>query len=216
MVSVYRKLILRVRPAFSAAMRARRNEAFLRQMALVGGERIIDLGGAPSIGQSVPVPLRITIVNLPGIVRPDHSSPHDITYIEGDACHLPQFKDGSFDIAFCNSVIEHVGGPEKRAALAREARRLAPRYWVQTPSVWFPIEAHTYLPFWWFYPPFLKRMFIRRWRRILPEWCQMIEETTVLPFSEVRALFPDASIQSERFFGFPKSYIAVRLSAQSD
>ncbi|MCZ8333375.1 MAG: class I SAM-dependent methyltransferase [Rhodobacteraceae bacterium] len=133
--------------------------------------------------------------------------------MEGDACDLSRFGDLSFDIAFSNSVIEHVGGPEKRSALAQEARRLAPRYWVQTPSVWFPIEAHTYLPFWWFYPPFLKRAFIKRWRRDLPEWCEMIEGTTVLPFAELRALFPEATILTERLIGLPKSYIATRTVA---
>lgn len=212
MVFVYRKLVSGLRPKFSAAMRARRTEEFVKTMKLSGGERVIDLGGAPSSWQSIPVPLKIVIVNLPGAVQPTHSSHHEITFVDGDACSLPQFGDWSFDIAFSNSVIEHVGGPEKRAALAREARRLAQRYWVQTPSIWFPIEAHTYMPFWWFFPPAMKRAFIWRWRKTLPAWCQMIEGTTVLPFDEVRALFPDATdIQTERLLGWPKSYIAMRL-----
>lgn len=187
--------------------------SFIREMGLSGGERIIDLGGAPGSWRYIPFPLKIVIVNLPGAVERDPNTHHEIEYIEGDACDLSQYADGSFDIAFSNSVIEHVGGPEKRAALAREARRLAPRYWVQTPSIWFPIEAHTYLPFWWFYPPFAKRAFIRRWRRTLPAWCEMIEGTTVLSRAEVRGLFPDARILTERSFGLTKSYIAARTIA---
>jgi len=159
----------------------------------------------------VPVPLQLVMVNLPGTQGPVPPSHHEITLVEGDACDLPQFADGAFDIAFSNSVIEHVGGPEKRAALAREARRLAPRYWVQTPSIWFPVEAHTYLPFWWFYPPALKRAFIARWRRRLPAWCEMIEGTTVLRRQEMQALFPDATLWTERVMGLPKSYVARRL-----
>lgn len=213
MVSVYRNFVFRFRGKFSAAMRARRTADFIKKMNLRGGERVIDLGGAPGSWRSVPLPLQIVIVNLPGALHQDPNSHHEITYLAGDACDLSQFADGSFDIAFSNSVIEHVGGPDKRAALAREARRLAPRYWVQTPSIWFPVEAHTYLPFWWFYPPFVKRAFIRRWRRILPAWCEMIEGTTVLPRSEVKALFPDAELSTERLLGFPKSYIAAKVEA---
>lgn len=209
-MTIYRKVALRLRGGFSQRMRARRSALLLSELGLKGGESVIDLGGTPSIWADFPLPLRIVMVNLPGTNASVPPSHHDITLIEGDACHLPQFADNSFDVAFSNSVIEHVGGPENRAALAREARRLAPRYWVQTPSIWFPIEAHTYLPFWWFYPPFLKRAFIRRWRRILPAWCEMIEGTTVLSRDEVERLFPDGRIWTERMLGVPKSYVALK------
>lgn len=211
MVSIYRRFVVSIRPMFSANMRARRTERFVRKLGLKGGERVIDLGGAPSIWADVRPRLNLVIVNLPGGIVTDPQSHHNITYVEGDACDLPQYSDNSFDIAFSNSVIEHVGGPANRTAFAKEARRLAPRYWVQTPSIWFPMEAHTYLPFWWFYPPFVKRAFIRRWRRILPAWCEMIEGTTVLPRSEVETLFPDAEIWTERLIGLPKSYVAMRI-----
>lgn len=211
MVSLYRRFVFSVRHGFSDRMRARRTARFVQALNLTGGERVIDLGGAPGIWRAMKPALKIVMVNLPGAITPDPHSHHDITYVEGDACNLPDYPDGSFDIAFSNSVIEHVGGPENRAALAREARRLAPRFWVQTPSIWFPMEAHTYLPFWWFYPPFVKRAFIRRWRRTLPAWCEMIEGTTVLPKAEVRALFPDAEIWTERLLGIPKSYMAMQL-----
>lgn len=211
MGSFYRQVVLGMRGPFSAAMRARRTEHFVRSLNLTGGERIIDLGGAPSIWSDVKPVLDIVMVNLPGGIVRDPGSHHNITYVEGDACDLPQYADNSFDIAFSNSVIEHVGGPEKRAAMAREARRLGRRYWIQTPSIWFPIEAHTYLPFWWFYPPAVKRSFIRRWRRTVPAWCEMIEETTVLHRSEIEQLFPDGEIWTERLLGLPKSYVAMRL-----
>lgn len=211
MGSIYRQVVLGIRGPFSAAMRARRTERFVRSLNLKGGERIIDLGGAPSIWADVKPVLDIVMVNLPGAIVTDPGSHHNITYVEGDACGLPQYADNSFDIAFSNSVIEHVGGPEKRAAMAREARRLGRRYWVQTPSIWFPIEAHTYLPFWWFYPEAVRQSFIRRWRRTVPAWCEMIEETTVLQRSEIERLFPDGEIWTERLMGLPKSYVAMRL-----
>ncbi|MEM6945960.1 MAG: methyltransferase domain-containing protein, partial [Pseudomonadota bacterium] len=110
---------------FSAAQRRRRTRRFIETMAPEPDMRIIDLGGQPASWDAVPGPLEITIVNLPGVVcDPLDRGPHRITLVEGDACDLSQFKDDSFDLAFSNSVIEHVGDAGRRAAFAREARRV--------------------------------------------------------------------------------------------
>ena len=135
---------------------------------------------------------------------------HRIDIVEGDACNVDFAADGSYDIAFSNSVIEHVGPPDYQRRIAGEARRLAWRYWVQTPSVWFPIEAHNHMPFWWFYPAFLKAYLIRRWKKKLPVWTEMIEGTTVISRRSLSTMFPDAEIWTERFLGWPKSYAAFR------
>ena len=55
------------------------------------------------------------------------------------------FADGEFDLAYCNSVIEHVPR-ERRAAFAAELRRVARGWYVQTPARSFPIEPHSLLP----------------------------------------------------------------------
>ncbi len=149
------------------------------------------------------------MLNLPGstdpVVPPTHNT---IRFIHGDACNVQGEADGRYDVAFSNSVIEHVGDAVHRAALAREAQRLAPSYWVQTPSIWFPMEAHTHMPLWWFYPPSMKAFFIRRWRKNLPAWCEMVETTTVVSRSEMALLFPKGDVWTERFLGFAKSYVA--------
>ena len=200
-----------IKKPFARMMRGRRMARFLDEMQIKGGERIIDLGGTIDFWLGVQQPLDITVLNLPGstdpVVPPTH---HTIRFVHGDACNVVAYADNSFDIAFSNSVIEHVGDAGQRAAMASQARRLAPRYWVQTPSIWFPMEPHTHMPFWWFYPPALKRYCIRGWRKKLPAWCEMIETTTVLPRSEVVALFPEARLWTERFMGFANSYIAMR------
>ncbi|TNC44694.1 class I SAM-dependent methyltransferase [Rubellimicrobium rubrum] len=196
---------------FSSYMRSHRNNLFISAMRLQGGERVIDLGGTVEFWDSVLVPLNLTVLNLPGEPHDySKSSHHNVSCVEGDACKITNYSDQSFDIVFSNSVIEHVGGPEKQRMMAREVRRLAPRYWVQTPSIWFPIEAHTYMPFWWFYPEPVKAYFMRSWFRKLPEWTEMIQGTSVLSHREMRELFPEAKIMTEHLIGITKSYIAVR------
>lgn len=179
-------------------------------MQIKGGERVVDLGGKPQFWDDIPEPLDITVLNLPGSNPPyEGSSHHKITLLDGDAC-ATTFADQSFDIAFSNLVIEHVGRDLKEDQLAGELHRLAPAHWVQTPSIWFPIEAHNNIPFWWFYPTSLKKAFMRRWRRRLPAWSEMVAGTVVIPKSRMKQVFPDSDLLVERFAGFVKSYICYK------
>ena len=73
-----------------------------------------------------------------------------MTVLEADGTQLP-FGDGEFDVAFSNSVIEHVP-PELQAKFASEVGRVADRYFVQTPNRYFPIEPHYQLPLFQFLP----------------------------------------------------------------
>jgi SAM-dependent methyltransferase len=204
-------LAVRLKAPFSRNRRRERMALFVEYMGLRGGERIIDMGGVGAFWNDCPVPLDVTVVNLPGsVVRSDVDARHKMTFVEGDACDLDFVEDGAFDIAFSNSVIEHVGPPKKQEAFAHEVRRVAPRHWVQTPSIWFPIEAHNHMPFWWAYPEPVKRHFIARWRQKLPEWTEMIEGTTVIKHRDLRRMFPESAILTEKALGIPKSYMVWR------
>jgi hypothetical protein len=66
------------------------------------------------------------------------------------------------------------------------------------------------MPFWWFYPKAMRWKILRRWRRKLPAWTDMINGTTVLKRDALEKLFPGATILVERVLGIPKSYIAVK------
>ena len=96
-------------PHFAAVARRRRMESLTRKLELKPGARVLDLGGAPSIWESVSVPLDITILNLPGGVASFEldsfrESIHKFHYVEGDACNVHQFPDRSFDLAFSNAL----------------------------------------------------------------------------------------------------------------
>lgn len=75
----------------------------------------------------------------------------NIQYILADGTKLP-FKDQSVDIAFSNSVIEHVGNKSSQFLFASEILRVGKSHFIQTPNKFFPIEQHTFIPFFQFYP----------------------------------------------------------------
>ena len=215
--SVWLELFWRFLPSVSAFFRRRRMIKFLRIFKIKPRTRVLDLGGAPGIWEHVSVPLEITLLNLPGAVSPSEfqmlQSPglihHTFHVIEGDACYVDQFGDRSFDLVFSNSVIEHVGPPTKQAEFAREVLRLGKSYWVQTPSKWFPIEAHSLMPFYWFYPEWMRAALMRTWRKRFPEWwADYIGTTRVLSRRRMAELFPNGQTRVEYFFGFPKSYVS--------
>jgi len=182
-------------------------EVFVRLMGLAPHTRILDLGGQPGPWQQVQFPLDITLLNLPGGFNTQVDvEPHRVRYLEGNACDVSEFDRGDFDLIYSNSVIEHVGPEDCQRAFASEVRRLGARYWVQTPSKWFPIEAHCGMPLWWFYPERVRKSSIERWRKSLPDWTEMVEGTRVLTLDHLRDLFPEASVYTEWMFGFPKSY----------
>jgi hypothetical protein len=136
--------------------------------------------------------------------------------IRGDGRRLP-FADGAFDVAYSNSVIEHVGDGEDQRRFAAEVRRVAARLWVQTPSRWFPVEPHLVAPFVHFLP--------RRLQHVLARWATpwgwenrpsaeqaraFVDGIRLLTFREMRELFPDCEILRERFLGLTKSFVALR------
>src|SRR5207253_264295 len=115
--------------------------------AETGACRVIDLGGRPEYWWNMfdrafleANKVHITLVNLEPLR--DFTGDPMFSEAEGSACDLPQFADGAFDLVHSNSVVEHVGDWDNVEAFAREVRRLAPRYYVQTPYVFFPVEPH--------------------------------------------------------------------------
>ena len=104
--------------------------------------RIIDVGGTNGFweqrGWAGRDDVSITLVNLEAEER-RHENVHPTA---GDATDLADHADKTFDIAFSNSVIEHLYTLDAQTRMADEMRRVAPAHWVQTPNFWFPVEPH--------------------------------------------------------------------------
>ena len=180
--------------------RQHRMRKFLELVPMDRKVRIIDLGGTAAYWRALPAlyglaNVEITIMNLDQEPLTDRN----LTVMNGDACKTG-LADHSYDIVHSNSVIEHVGDWSSMAAMAREIRRLAPAYFIQTPNYWFPIEPHYKLPFVQYLPNSLRRAVTG----------DDPERIRLLSARQMRSLFPDAELWRERVCGLTKSLVAVR------
>lgn len=202
-----------------------RRGRFIRFLSIVdeiiaakGSCRIVDLGGVLAYWKAMENLwnarlIHITIINLKG--KPVVDEP--ITVIIGDARDMRQFDDNAFDIVHSNSVIEHVGLWNDQLRMAREIRRLAPRYFVQTPNSRFPIEPHYRMPFIHWLPESWRIAIIMRCAcgfypraRSINDARKIIYDACPLSKKQMTRLFPDANIELERFAFLTKSLIAIR------
>ena len=188
---------LRARAASLAAGRARRrrHERLFALTGVTAHSRIVDIG-CGRVGLRGLEPDRdITGVDVGE--RPDYPGP----FVRSDATQGLPFADGEFDLAYCSSVIEHVPR-ELRAAFARELRRVARGWYVQTPAYSFPVEPHALLPAAHWLPVALRRPY---WRLgVAGDW----EEIALLRRAEMAALFGDPV--AERVGPLVKSWVSVR------
>lgn len=202
--------------SISSRMRSRRRRRFLEMLA-GRSVRLLDIGGTnrfwESWGLAGDPRISITLLNQ----APDEGHHPNITSVVGAATDVWQFENGSFDIVFSNSTIEHLFTFDAQQAMAREVRRLAPSYYVQTPNFWFPIEPH-FLTLGWQYLPTRVRVEILRRRSMglrgrTPDPAaarRVVEEIRLLRPSEMRLLFPDAELWRERVGPLVKSLVAIR------
>jgi len=197
-----------------------RTRRFQRFEALVSGltspVHILDLGGTSGFwerrGWAGRNDIQITTLNLVA-EEPRHSN---IKPLVGDATDLGQFADGGFDVAFSNSLIEHLRTFEKQRHMAGEIQRVGKAFWVQTPSFWFPVEPHFHVPGWQWMPVPLRVAMLRRWRCGWIGPCNdplrardMVQEVRLMTKSELQSLFPGATLVPEYFCGLVKSWIAI-------
>ena len=201
----------------SRAFRASRMRRFVRDFSITSDTRVLDIGGTPSNWTLTPVQPRLTILNLP---RAHEAMPEGLGWVGGDGCALP-FGDASFDVVFSNSVIEHLGTPERQRQFAAEVARVGKGYYVQTPNRWFPVETHLLTPCVHYLPKRCQAPLVRRWT----VWAKLtgilgerkhfyiehyLADVHLLDGAALQVLFPRATVVRERFLGLTKSLTAVR------
>ncbi len=157
---------------------------------------------------------RITIVNIDQTHR-EQVINAGYLFVVANACQLP-YADRSFDLAFSNSVIEHVGGWHEQVRFAEELLRCGSQMYLQTPNKWFPIEPHLLTLFIHWLPFSVQRRLVR--------WCSIwglvtrpdmrtidacLKGLKLLSRVEVEQLFPGCDIRYERLLGLVKSFVVT-------
>lgn len=220
--------------AMSDWFRARRDARLQKLMMSVPRKyeylRVIDIGGSMSYWDRLGIDflkkhkIHVDILNLFDAEFHQRADCDEIfNFIIGDA-RLTGLPDFSYDLCHSNSVIEHVGLWWDFEAFAREVRRLAPVYYVQTPNFWFPVDPH-----YWRFPGihWLPRPVRVRLLQLLPlahagrapdyrTACEYADDARLLNRAQMRCLFPDADLHAERVLLLAKSWIAVGRGAAAD
>lgn len=204
------------------AYRARRLSHFVSQVDEILKSkpecRVLDIGGNSSYWRDLEGIWRGRNLSFTLINR-EPETPRDGPFVamQGDARSMPQFTANEFDIVHSNSVLEHVGRWQDMRSMAVEIRRLAPRYFVQTPYYWFPLEPHFRFPLFNLLPePLRVSLVMARGCGAFPraetidDAMRFIEDSNLLDMKRFRALFPDADIRRERVWGLTKSMIAIK------
>lgn len=178
---------------------------------------ILDVGGTSMFWEgsrllSLPN-LHITTLNLQ-LIPSDHPK---IISVTGDATGMPEYANGSVDLVFSNSVIEHLYTLDNQMKMANEVMRVGKKYFVQTPNRNFPIEAHYALPYAQYWPKgilldVLTKTKLSRMQKWNPVYAQQyLDEIRLLDEKEMKTLFPGASIYREKTLGMVKSITAHNL-----
>ena len=192
--------------------RPKRMRQFVKIFGVKNSDKIIDVGGGSLNWSYISTQPNITIGNIDEEDRTEDG----FSFKKLDSTELP-FEDASFDIAYSNSVIEHVGDWDDQIKFANEIRRVAKFYYVQTPNRWFFVEPHFVAPFIHYLPRRIYRKlipFFSVWHWVTHPTPQYVddrfEEIQLLNESQMMQLFPDALLIKEKFLIFTKSLIAVR------
>ncbi|WP_026950714.1 class I SAM-dependent methyltransferase [Algoriphagus mannitolivorans] len=179
--------------------------------------RILDVGGTDYFwkdSQILNLPdCRIVLLNL----HLEKTSHPNIEARIGDATHMKEFEDQSFDLVFSNSVIEHLYTWENQQRMAKEIQRVGKKYFIQTPNKYFPVEAHYALPFAQYMPKKLlfylltktKLSRFQKWDSKAAQ--QYLDEIRLLDEIEMQRLFPKSKILKEKALGMTKSITAHNL-----
>lgn len=175
--------------------------------------RVLDLGGRAShwLGSEIR-PAEVVCVNL----EPPETAARELPWLtvkHGDACAWSE--RGTYDLVFSNSLIEHVGGHERRLRLAESIHRASSRFWIQTPYRYFPVEPHFLFPAFQQLPVPLRVRIAEHWPRkdAGRSFTDSYDHTSwieLLSITDMRMYFPGAELWYERFGGLVKSLVAVK------
>jgi SAM-dependent methyltransferase len=216
----------------SKKARQKRAEIFRQSFSLDSTTRILDIGS--ETGENINLvlsgtgvlPENVYIADIDLVAVTEGNKKFGFHPVLLDQAGILPFEDDYFDIVYCSSVIEHVAVSkgdvwefvleknfdqiawERQKLLAKEIQRVGRQYFVQTPARSFPVESHTWLPFFSVLPHHLQIKLMRQTNKF---WIkEAIPDFKLLDEKQMKKLFPDAEIFFEKKFGLVKSIMAIK------
>lgn len=180
--------------------------------------KIIDLGGSDyhwrNSGFKNNSDYHITIVNTES---QNLRELRNVSFIKMDIKNLMFFDDKEYDVVYSNSLIEHIADQDDRKKLAAEIVRIGKHYFIQTPNYFFPVEPHFLFPFFQFFPEIMRTKLIMKFNLGWFEKQTDESEAKAMAVSiklfkkeELKKLFPEGNIYSEKYLMLNKSFIIYK------
>ncbi len=206
--------VVRLSTALGNLFRKRRLARFESAFPTGSYSELIDVGGTFDFWKATRRNVTIVNPNVPACTE------GTVTNVSGSGTRLP-FADKSFPLAFSNSVIEHMHNYDEMKQFASELSRVGIALYCQTPNRWFFYDVHYLVLFLHWWPDLLRNYFVVRYltgwgwvfkpdREMVEAWAGVVN---LLSEREFQALFPDCTIQREKFLWMTKSFIAIRTGS---
>lgn len=205
--------------------RARRRRLFEDFLPPARPLRIIDLGGTVPFWRAFELSpahgLHVTLINTHANDTTAAGFSDDSGLIDDrdmDANDVTIEYLRSFDLIFSNSFLEHLSAREQQAVLAGKISASGVSYFIQTPNKFSPVDPHfpsPLAPFFAAYPRPLQAWMLSHSRlgsgaksRDFADAMDRLRYYNPLGLGDMRAMFPDAQLLTERPAGVPMSVIA--------
>jgi len=204
----------------SSKFRRKRFGTFQKYLTKLGLKepRFLDIGGTQIYWDHINSYFKTNLSPIIVNIEKDYITNGIYAGIIGDGKSLSFIKDNTLDLAYSNSVIEHLTGFEDQNEMAYNIKRVAKYYFIQTPAFIFPLEPHFLFPFFHWLPKKVRIWFILKFNLGWYQKCQsfieakkLVDSIRILKKKELKLLFKDAHIITERLFFIPKSYTLTNM-----
>jgi len=204
----------------SSKFRRKRFRIFQKYLIKLGLKepRFLDIGGTQIYWDHINSYFRTNLSPIIVNIEKDYITNGINAGIIGDGKSLSFIKDNTFDLAYSNSVIEHLSTFEEQQEMVDNIQRVAKYYFIQTPAFIFPLEPHFLFPFFHWLPKKVRIWFILKFNLGWYQKCQsfieakkLVDSIRILKKKELKLLFKDAHIITERLFFIPKSYTLTNM-----
>jgi len=205
----------------SSRFRRKRFKIFQTYLAKVKytSPKILDVGGTEDYWNQINLIFGINFQPIINNISKDELNKGNFSGIVDDGKCLSSVKDNTFDIAYSNSVIEHLSTFEEQQEMVDNLQRVAQYYFVQTPAFVFPFEPHFLFPFFHWLPRMIRIWLTLHFNLGWFNKCNnkmdaelLVDSIRILKKRELKHLFKDATLIKEKFLMMSKSYIITNMN----